>query len=74
MNMSDKNLPKVIYMTNEEIKARIDEIHSKFPYLKERKRTSKCHCCEYIDIQEEYGYDASRAWEDLDTWKWMLGN
>jgi hypothetical protein len=59
-------------VTKEEIQATIDKIYKEFPYLKDRVLTSDCKCCEFLDVQEEYGYDASKAWEALDTYKWLL--
>lgn len=64
---------EIIYMTTEEIQARIDEIYAGFPYLKDRVLTSDCECCEWIDVKEEHGHAACGAWENLQTWKWMLG-
>lgn len=62
-----------IEYTIEEIQQQINDIYSKHPYLENRKLTSDCVCCEYLDVQEEYGHDAGSAWERLDMYKWLLG-
>jgi hypothetical protein len=68
MNMSEE----IIY-TEEEIRQKIEAIYQEHPYLRDRKPTSDCHCCEWLDIREEFGPAAGHAWEELDTWRWLLG-
>lgn len=55
-----------------EIRQYIAEIYAEHPYLENRQSTADCSCCEWMDVEEEYGWDAGRAWAQLDAWKWLL--
>lgn len=66
-------MPEEIVYTREEVQAKIDAIYATHPYLKDRELTSDCKCCEWLDIKDEYGFEAGGAWEDLESWKWLLG-
>ncbi len=70
----DTHEVEIIEATFEDIQAGIDEIYAKYPYLKDRVRTSDCSCSEWQDVRDEYGIDAGNAWENLETLKWLLGD
>jgi hypothetical protein len=59
--------------TEEEIQQKINDIYEQFPMLRDYKPDDDCVHCQSVEVTYEFGYPAAEAWEELDAWKWLLG-
>lgn len=65
---------KITYVTEEELRAQINEIEAKYPRIPELAANSDCGGCAASAVADEYGWEvANNEYEDWDVAQWLLG-
>lgn len=74
MSMGKHHKPVVIrYVTEEELKEKINKIEKEYPKLPEIAAESCCRSCAARHVADEYGWDvANKEFEDWDEAQWLL--
>lgn len=65
----------MIELTRDEVLAKIEELYQKYPMLRDYEPESwRCPCCGTNDIGARFGWDAADAWDEIQTYRWLMGD
>ena len=66
---------RVIRMSEEDARAIVARVEQRFPDFAEIFAMDLDSCCRVDEVAERYGWgDATDAWDEYDTTRWLLGD